>query len=182
MVKLFIKLATVICAPLLLAACDQMVTTRSAQIVKDAEAKAAEGEFFRAIGLYETALDGTAKSADIHYRLALLYDDKISDPMNAVHHFKRYLALAPTGSHANDAKNFMKRDELALVTTLSGDGVVSRAEGARLKNENLALRKELEDQRARAKTAVPEKPARAKKSGAAPKKAAPTPRPHRSPR
>ncbi len=159
-----------------------MVTPRSAQIVKDAEAKAADGDFFRAIGLYETALDGTPKSADIHYRLALLYDDKISDPMNAVHHFKRYLALAPTGSHANDAKNFMKRDELALVTNLSGDSVVSRAEAARLKNENLTLRKELEDQRARAKAAIPEKPSRASKTAGTAKKPAKNTRLHRSTR
>ena len=41
----------------------------------------------------------------------------------------------------------MKRDELALLTNLSGDTVVPRAEAARLRNENLALRKQLEDER-----------------------------------
>ncbi|MDQ6810106.1 MAG: tetratricopeptide repeat protein [Verrucomicrobiota bacterium] len=148
---------------LMLTGCDRMVTPRSSQTVKDADAKATDGDFSHAIALYETALDGTPKSADIHYRLALLYDDKMSDPLNALHHFKRYLALAPTGTHANDAKNFMKRDELALVTNLSGDSVVSRTEASRLKNENLTLRKELEDQRARAKTAIPEKASRVAK-------------------
>ena len=155
--KLSAKVATVFCASAILAltACDRMVTPRGSQIVKDADAKATDGDFSHAIALYETALDGTPKSADIHYRMALLYDDKMSDPLNALHHFKRYLALAPTGSHANDAKNFMKRDELALVTNLSGDAVVSRGEASRLKNENLTLRKELEDQRAHAKAAIP---------------------------
>ena len=33
----------------------------------------------------------------------------------------------------------MKKDELALGTSLSGDSIVSRAEAARLKNENLNL-------------------------------------------
>lgn len=130
-------------------ACDRMITPRSAQIIKDAESKSADGNYLRAITLYESALDGSAKSAEIHYRLALLYDDKMHDPLNALHHFKRYLTLAPTGPHASDVKNFMKKDELELGTTLSGDSVVSRAEAARLKNENLALRKELEDLRAR---------------------------------
>ena len=126
-----------------------MITPRSAQVIKDAESKTADGNYLRAITLYESALDGSAKSADIHYRLALLYDDKMHDPLNALHHFKRYLTLAPTGPHANEVKNFMKKDELELGTSLSGDSVVSRAEAARLKNENLTLRKEVEDQRSR---------------------------------
>jgi LysM repeat protein len=138
-------------------ACDRMITPRSAQIIKDAESKTADGNYLRAITLYESALDGSAKSAEIHYRLALLYDDKMQDPLNALHHFKRYLTLAPTGVHANDVKNFMKKAELELGTSLSGDSVVSRAEAARLKNENLALRKELEDQRARIAGATTEK-------------------------
>jgi nucleoid-associated protein YgaU len=79
----------------------------------------------------------------------------MNDPLSAMHHFKRYLTLAPNGAHASEVKNFMKRDELALVTTLSGDAVVSRAEGARLKNENLDLRQQLEDRRsAEARTAT----------------------------
>lgn len=160
-----------------------MITPGSAQTLKDADSKATDGDFSRAIALYETALDGAPKSADVHYRLALLYDDKMSDPLNALHHFKRYLALAPTGPHAKDAKNFMKRDELALVTNLSGDSVVSRAEAARLKNENLTLRKELDDQRARAKAATPEKSPRAAKSSSAAKKpATKTPRKRRTTR
>ena len=130
--------------------CDRMITPRSAQIIKDAETKTADGNYLRAIALYESALEDSPGAADIHYRLALLYDDKMHDPLNALHHFKRYLTLAPSGPRANEVKNFMKKDELELGTSLSGDSVVSRAEAARLKNENLALRKELEDTRSRA--------------------------------
>src|SRR5437588_5135122 len=130
------------------ASCDRMITPRSAQIIKDAENKTADGNFLRAITLYESALDDSPRAADVHYRLALLYDDKMHDPLHALHHFKRYLTLAPSGSHANEVKNFMKKAELELGTSLSGDSVVSRAEAARLKNENLALRKELDDLRA----------------------------------
>jgi LysM repeat protein len=139
--------------------CDRMISSHSAQVIKDAESKTADGNYPRAITLYESALDGSAKSADIHYRLALLYDDKIHDPLNALHHFKRYLTLAPSGPHASEVKNFMKKDELELGTSLSGDSVVSRAEAARLKNENLALRKEVEDQRSRLHAATEKVPA-----------------------
>ena len=133
---------------LLCGSCDRMITPRSAQIIKDAEVKTADGNYLRAITLYESALDDSPRSADIHYRLALLYDDKMHDPLNALHHFKRYLTLAPSGPRAGEVKNFMKKDELELGTSLSGDSVVSRAEAARLRNENLTLRKELEELRA----------------------------------
>jgi LysM repeat protein len=154
-----------------IAACDRMITPRSAQIIKDAENKTADGNYLRAVALYESALDDSPRNADVHYRLALLYDDKMHDPLHALHHFKRYLTLAPSGPHANEVKSFMKKDELELGTTLSGDSVVSRAEAARLKNENLALRKELEDLRAHrsSEKAVAEKKPTDKKSGAAPR-------------
>ena len=125
--------------------CDRMTTSRGAQLAKEAEAKATEGDYLHAVGLYEAALDGSAQSADVHYQLALLYDDKMNDPLHALHHFKRYLTLSPNGSHLADAKSFMKRDEMTLMTSLSGDSVVTRAEVSRLKNENLSLRKEIEE-------------------------------------
>src|SRR5437879_5369141 len=129
-----------------LTGCDRMMTPRHAQLVKDADKKSAQGDFLRAINLYEAALDDSPRCAEIHYKLALLYDDKMNDPLNALHHFKRYLTLSPNGSHANDVKNFMKRDEIALLTSLSGDSVVTRAEAAR-------LRKELEDRSLKVRSA-----------------------------
>jgi hypothetical protein len=127
--------------------CNRMTAPRATQVMKEADAKVAAGDLIHAIGLYESVLDGSLSSAEVHYRLALLYDDKMNDPLHALHHFKRYLTIAPDGTHANDVKNFMKRDELALLTSLSGDTVVPRAEAARLRNENLALRKQVEDER-----------------------------------
>ncbi|HVF71790.1 MAG TPA: LysM peptidoglycan-binding domain-containing protein [Chthoniobacterales bacterium] len=151
--------------------CDRMITPRSAQIVKDAESKTADGNFLRAITLYESALDDSPRAADVHYRLALLYDDKMHEPLHALHHFKRYLTLAPSGPHANEVKNFMKKDELELGTSLSGDAVVSRAEAARLKNENLTLRRELDELRANRPTerTQPDTRAADKKPGTVPR-------------
>jgi LysM repeat protein len=140
----------------MLAGCERMMNSRHTQLLRDADTKAAQNDFLRAINLYEAALDDSPRCADIHYKLALLYDDKMNDPLNALHHFKRYLALAPNGNHAADVKNFMKRDEVTLLTSLSGDSVVSRTEAARLRNENLNLRKEIEDRWAKNRSA--EKP------------------------
>ena len=142
--------------------CDRMMSSRQTQLIKDAEAKAAQADFVRAINLYEAALDDTPGCAEVHYRLALLYDDKLEDPLNALHHFKRYLTLAPNGAHAADVQKVIKRDELLLATSLSGDAVVTRAEAARLRNENLSLRKHLE-QRA-TKTAAAESTTQSRES------------------
>src|SRR5213076_3330102 len=128
----------------LLSACDRMVTSRNTRLVKEADWKAAQGDYLWAINLYEAALDGTPQSAEVHFKLALLYDDKMNDPLHALHHFKRYLVLNPDGSHAADVRDFMKRDEVALGTSLSGDSVVTRTEAARLRNENLNLHRQID--------------------------------------
>jgi LysM repeat protein len=129
---------------MLFSSCDRMVTSRNSRLVKEADWKAAQGDYLWAINLYEAALDGTPQSAEVHFKLALLYDDKMNDPLHALHHFKRYLVLSPNGSHAVDVKDFMKRDEVALGTSLSGDSVVTRTEAARLRNENLNLHRQID--------------------------------------
>jgi LysM repeat protein len=115
-------------------------------LTQDADSKSAQGDFARAINLYEAALDDSEniRNAEIHYKLALLYDDKLNDPVSALHHFKRYLALSPNGPHANEVKKSMKHDEIAALTALSGDSVIPRSEATQLRNENLNLRKQLE--------------------------------------
>ena len=138
--------------------CDRRITQRQTQLSREAEAKAREGSYTQAINLYEAALDGSASSADVHYRLALIYDDKMNDPLNALHHFKRFLALEPAGKRAQEVKDFMKRDELTLLTNLTGDSMVPRSEVVRLNNENLNLRKQIGERWAENKVAkAPEK-------------------------
>ena len=132
-----------------LASCERMVSSKNSRLVKEADWKAAQGDYLWAINLYEAALDGTPQSAEVHFKLALLYDDKLNDPLHALHHFKRYLVLNPEGAHATEVKDFMHRDEVALGTSLSGDSVVTRAEAARLRNENLNLHREIDQGRPR---------------------------------
>src|SRR6266404_1339921 len=146
-------------------ACDRVMTSRYNQLVQDADGKSAQGDFLRAIDLYEAALDDSPRCAEIHYKLALLYDDKMNDPLNALHHFKRYLALSPNGSHAYDVKNSIKRDEDAALTIWTGDSVGPRAEAARLRNENLNRHNELEARSATCRRARDKSRARDRKPG-----------------
>jgi tetratricopeptide (TPR) repeat protein len=141
-----------------LTACDRLGASRSAQLMQDADTKSAQGDFARAVNLYEAALDDSPRCSEVHYKLALLYDDKLNDPLSALHHFRRYLALSPTGPHAADVKNSIKRDEIAALTMLSGDSVITRSEAARLRNENLNLHKELEARAVPARTATDKSP------------------------
>src|SRR5437667_12421168 len=97
------------------AGCDQLTNSRYAQLMRDAEAKSEQGDFERAINLYEAALDDSPRCAEIYYKLALLYDDKMNDPLSALHNFKRYLALTPNAAHANYAKNSIKLDQVAVL-------------------------------------------------------------------
>jgi tetratricopeptide (TPR) repeat protein len=136
-----------------LAGCDRLGNSRYVQLMQDADNKSEQGDFERAVNLYEAALDDSPRGAEIHYKLALLYDDKLNDPVSALHHFKRYLALSPNGLHAKDVKDSIKRDEIAALTALSGDSVITRAEAARLRNENLTLHKQL-DNRVASQTAL----------------------------
>ena len=136
-----------------LAGCDRVGSSRYAQLMQDADSKSAQGDYERAVNLYEAALDDSPRGAEVHYKLALLYDDKLNDPVSALHHFKRYLSLNPNGPHAKDVRDSIKRDEVAAMTALSGDSVITRAEAARLRNENLTLHKELEE-RAASRTAL----------------------------
>jgi len=129
-----------------LAGCDRVGSSRYAQLIQDGDSKSALGDFARAVDLYEAALEDSEslRKAEVHYKLALLYDDKLNDPVSALHHFRRYLALSPNGPHVRDVKESIQRDEIAALTALSGDSVITRAEAARLRNENLTLHKELE--------------------------------------
>src|SRR5262249_8404255 len=138
------NLAFVCCSTLLLcglAGCDRIGSSRYAQLTQDADSKSALGDFARAVDLYEAALEDSEslRKAEVHYKLALLYDDKLNDPVSALHHFRRYLALNPNGPHVKDVKDSIQRDEIAALTALSGDSVITRAEAARLRNENLTL-------------------------------------------
>jgi tetratricopeptide (TPR) repeat protein len=141
-----------------LTACDRLGASRSAQLMQDADTKSAQGDFARAVNLYEAALDDSPRCSEVHYKLALLYDDKLNDPVSALHHFRRYLTLSPAGTHAADVKDSIKRDEIAALTMLSGDSVITRSEAARLRNENLNLHKELEARAVPARTATEKSP------------------------
>jgi nucleoid-associated protein YgaU len=123
------------------AGCEQKAGDKTDN-VELAQRRAKLGEYKPAIRAYEAALDGTAKTADIHYRIALLYDDKLKSPLDAIHHYDRYLELAPSGPHATDAKNARRECEKGLQSKLNREGFMPQSEAAKLKMDNELLRQE----------------------------------------
>ena len=154
MARGFLRAACAMLGALVLGGCDQLFEKDSKQNSSTADKKAAAGDFHAAIRLYEASLDGTGKTADSHYKLGLLYDDKLKSPRDAIHHLDRYLALAPNGSHVRDARTLMKECEKRLAASMNDGTPMTQQEAVRLKNENAGLRKQLVELRAQ-KAATP---------------------------
>ena len=139
--RLLLLTSCALVAALSFTGCEQLFQNRPQRELEQADSKFSSGDYPGAVLLYEASLDGTAKTADVHYKLALIYDDNLHQPISALHHFQRYLDLASGGSHAKDAQRFIKEDRLKLVTTLASGATMTQDEAVRIKNDNLALRK-----------------------------------------
>jgi tetratricopeptide (TPR) repeat protein len=133
------KLWLAVACALLGAGCDRLFDKGARNGIQYAEQKARSGDFAAAVLLYERALDGSPRSAEIHFRLGLLYADKLQSPVDALHHFGRYLALAPSGPRAKEAQTYKEEGERKIVGEFSKGNVITQAEALRLKNENLRL-------------------------------------------
>lgn len=137
-----------------LCSCDRIGNGRFQKALLEADKRLGSQDLEGAIRVYESVLDGTPRTAEAHYHLAHVYADRMNNPLGALYHFQRYLAVAPDGAYAKGAIAYQKEGELLLVTQLSKGAPLTQEEAARLKNENLKLRKTLEELRT-AKTASP---------------------------
>jgi len=133
----------VIFAASALSGCDQAFQNVTERNLALADKKYAQQEYREAVPLYEAALDGTPKTAEVHYKLGLIYEDQIKVPVSAIHHFQRYLELVPKAAHAKEAQKFLKEDMLKLSAMLGSGATVSQEEAKRIKNTNLDLQKKI---------------------------------------
>lgn len=120
--------------------CEQLFDEGRSKNLEIAKKKEAAGDFQSAINHFEATLDGSPGSAEAHYRMALIYADKLRSPVDALHHFERYLTLAPRGTHGNEARAYRKEGEQKLLAGLTKGNPVSQQEVVRLKKDNHELR------------------------------------------
>lgn len=123
--------------------CDEIALPSKVSNEERAREALQAGEYPRAVWMYEAMLDGTAKTADVHFNLALIYDDKLKDPVSALHHYRRFTRMAENPARKAEVKAYIDRIELELATRAADGGVITKREGARLKNESLALAEEV---------------------------------------
>jgi tetratricopeptide (TPR) repeat protein len=143
----------------LLAGCDLLTTSQTGRHIRDGNEAVVRGEVQKALQSYEKALDGTLLSAEAHYRLGLLFEDQMKNEVGALHHFERYLELAPQGQFATDVKTYVDRLRLTLVSRLAEGTVLPANEASRLRNDNLALRQQVAELRQQPETRVASTPA-----------------------
>ena len=60
-----------------LAGCDRIGNSRYGQLTQDADNKSAQGDFERAVNLYEAALDDSPRGAEIHWLLFTMISSTI---------------------------------------------------------------------------------------------------------
>ena len=125
------------------AGCDKPFQKDGDRTLEAGDKKAAAGDLRMAIKFYEAALDGTPRTADVHFKLAMIYDDKLHESVSALHHLDRYLELAPEGAHAKEAKAHQKEASLRLADTLKGGAFLTQGDAARITKENLRLQMEI---------------------------------------
>ncbi|RFC42176.1 MAG: LysM domain-containing protein [Verrucomicrobia bacterium] len=127
--------------------CDRVGDARFQKALSEADKRLSSDDLEGAVRVYESVLDGTPKTAEAHYRLGHVYSDRLKEPLGALYHFNRYVAVAPDGPYAKGARAYKKEGELLLVAQLGNGAPLTQEEAARLKNENLKLRKTLEEMR-----------------------------------
>jgi LysM repeat protein len=133
---------------LALAGCERRGEARFHTGLAEADKRLAAEDTEGAIRIFESLTDGTPLTAEAHYRLGHLYADRLKDPLGALYHFSRYLAVLPDGVYAKEIREFQKEGELLLLSQLSRGAPLTQEDAARLKNENLKLRKTVEELKA----------------------------------
>lgn len=114
--------------------------------VELADQAASAGDYPKAVRYYEAALDGTSKTAPVHFKLAIIYDSHLKDPASAIHHYRRFLRLSSQDTQQTqrkDAERAIERLQRELAARLGEGGLISRTEALRLRNENNSLRQQL---------------------------------------
>lgn len=99
-----------------------------------------------AIEAFEKAVEVNPRSAAAHFELALLYDQKESDPAAAIYHYERYLALAPNSGKEDMVKPRILacKQQLAQSVTLAPVSEKQQRELERLLEENKRLREDIQ--------------------------------------
>lgn len=121
-----------------------------------------------AIECFDKALEVNPQSAQAHFELACLFDQKEVNPADAIYHYEHYLKLRPQAGNADIVKQRIYACKQALAQTVSLGPITEKQqrefeqladENKRLTEENKRLHDELDKSRATVPSAQPVVPA-----------------------
>jgi tetratricopeptide (TPR) repeat protein len=105
-----------------------------------------EMDYSGAVQAFEDALEVNPHSAQAHYQLAMLYENKMSDPAAAIYHYQQYLKFDPKAGnpdiitqHINSCKQQLATDVLQLPSAPA-----AQKELERLAEENRRLHEQID--------------------------------------
>src|SRR5438876_198878 len=101
-------------------------------------------DYSGAIECFEKALEVNPQSASAHFELACLFDQKESDPAEAIHHYNSYLKLRPRAENSDLVKQHILTCKQELARTVSLGPVTEKVqrELEQLTEENKRLTEE----------------------------------------
>jgi tetratricopeptide (TPR) repeat protein len=103
---------------------------------------AEQQDFQGSAEFYKRALSVNPDFAAAHLELGLLCDDKLSDPIAAIYHYRRFLELRPDSGKKQLVEDFIERAKLSLAARLPQAPIVDPGELSRLQSEKTALLQE----------------------------------------
>ena len=77
-----------------------------------------ENRYPEAAAAFEQCLRLSPASAKAHLQLAMLYEDRLSDPVRAIYHYRAYLTTSPNGENADMVRKWLVRAERSYLQKL----------------------------------------------------------------
>lgn len=115
--------------------------------MKRARERRAVGDFTGALEAYQKALDKRPGVARIHWDMATVYDQHLTNELRAIYHYERYLELDPKAERRKLVEQSIGLAKLSYAVSLPDQTSESVQEIARLRREIDSLRKLLTESR-----------------------------------
>lgn len=115
--------------------------------IKRARERRAVGDYPGAIESYQKALDKRPDLARVHWEMASVYDQHLTNDIRAIYHYQRYLELEPKADRHKLVQDLIGASRMSFAASLPARPSEAVQEIARLKTELATLRDMLSDAR-----------------------------------
>jgi tetratricopeptide (TPR) repeat protein len=96
-------------------------------------------DFQSAADSFKKAVRVDPDFAQAHLELALIYDDKLSDQVSAIYHYKRYLELEPNNNMSSLVRDYIDRAQITLTVRPAASGMATVQDMSQLPRESTSV-------------------------------------------